>query len=55
MNRHVKALVIAVGAVLLSAAPLIATADDSGGTSPAAVATHGGWVCVNWPVHVCVP
>ena len=55
MKTTIRAWVIAAAALVLALTPLTANADLTTGSVPDAVPTHGGWVCVNWPVHVCVP
>lgn len=57
MKTTIKHWVIAGAVLVLALTPLTATANDglTDGATPDAVPTHGGWVCVNWPVHVCVP
>lgn len=56
MNSRRKMIAVLVAAAALAATPLlVASAEPVTGTVPTPARTHGGWVCVNYPVHVCIP
>lgn len=56
MNSRKKILAALVTAAALAAAPLVmASAEPVTDEVPAPAATHGGWVCVDFLVHVCIP
>lgn len=56
MNSRSKTITVLVAAAALSAAPLmVASAEPATDPIPAPTRTHGGWVCVNYPIHVCIP
>lgn len=56
MNSRPKTLAVVLAAAALSAAPLMAAAADPvTANAPAPAPTHGGWVCVSYPIHVCIP
>lgn len=56
MNSRKKTLAVLVAAAALSATPLlVASAEPVTDTVPVPARTHGGWVCVNYPIHVCIP
>jgi hypothetical protein len=55
MRINWKAWLVVVAMVLLATTPLAAQGDVIAPTAPDAVATHGGWICQDWPWHICVP
>lgn len=56
MNSQKKTIAVLVAAAALSATPLlVATAEPVMDEAPAAIPTHGGWVCVTLIVHACFP
>lgn len=56
MNSQKKTLAVLVTAAAFAASPLVmASAEPVPDEVPAPAATHGGWVCVDFLVHVCFP